>query len=59
MASALMKNTGALKEYLTDIAISPTYNKFKDDVRNLVGKLPVGKKTLRVRWRISSLRAEE
>ncbi|HRO85960.1 MAG TPA: 1-deoxy-D-xylulose-5-phosphate synthase [Niabella sp.] len=37
------ENTGALKEYLTDIAISPTYNKFKDDVWNLVGKLPVGK----------------
>lgn len=36
-------NVGALKEYLTDIALSPTYNKFKDDVWKLVGKLPVGK----------------
>ena len=36
-------NVGALKEYLTDITISPTYNKFKDDVWKLVGKLPVGK----------------
>ena len=36
-------NVGALKEYLTDITLSPTYNKFKDDVWNLVGKLPVGK----------------
>ncbi|MCG9879623.1 MAG: 1-deoxy-D-xylulose-5-phosphate synthase, partial [Bacteroidia bacterium] len=25
-------NVGALKEYLTDITTSPTYNKFKDDV---------------------------
>lgn len=37
-------NVGALKEYLTDITTSPTYNKVKDDVWNLLGKLPVGKK---------------
>lgn len=36
-------NTGALKEYLTDISLSPQYNKFKDEVWNLVGKLPIGK----------------
>lgn len=36
-------NVGALKEYLTDITTSPTYNKMKDDVWNLMGKLPVGK----------------
>lgn len=36
-------NVGALKEYLTDITTSPTYNKVKDDVWNLMGKLPVGK----------------
>ena len=36
-------NVGALKEYLTDIRTSPTYNKVKDDVWNLLGKLPVGK----------------
>ncbi len=36
-------NVGALKEYLTDISTSPTYNKFKDEVWNLLGKLPVGK----------------
>ncbi len=36
-------NVGALKEYLTDITTSPTYNKLKDDVWNLLGKLPVGK----------------
>jgi 1-deoxy-D-xylulose-5-phosphate synthase len=36
-------NVGALKEYLTDISLSPTYNKMKDDVWNLLGKLPVGK----------------
>ncbi len=36
-------NVGALKEYLTDIATSPTYNKMKDDVWKIMGKLPVGK----------------
>lgn len=36
-------NVGALKEYLTDITTSATYNKVRDDVWNLLGKLPVGK----------------
>ncbi|MBS1631517.1 MAG: 1-deoxy-D-xylulose-5-phosphate synthase, partial [Bacteroidetes bacterium] len=36
-------NVGALKEYLTDITTSPTYNKVKDDIWKLLGKLPVGK----------------
>jgi 1-deoxy-D-xylulose-5-phosphate synthase len=36
-------NVGALKEYLTDISTSPTYNKFRDDVWKLLGKMPVGK----------------
>ena len=32
-------NVGALKEYLTDITTSPTYNKFKDDIWKLLGKM--------------------
>ena len=36
-------NVGALKEYLTDITTSHTYNKVKSDVWNLLGKLPIGK----------------
>lgn len=37
-------NVGALKDYLTDITTSKTYNRFKDDVWNLLGKLSkVGK----------------
>ena len=36
-------NVGALKEYLTDISTSPTYNKFRDELWDLMGKLPVGK----------------
>src|SRR6201995_3007076 len=35
-------NVGALKEYLTDITTSQTYNKFKDDIWKALGKLPVG-----------------
>ncbi len=40
-------NVGALKEYLTDITTSPTYNKVRDDVWKLLGKLPVGKRFTR------------
>lgn len=36
-------NVGALKEYLTDITTSHTYNRFKDDIWKALGKLPVGK----------------
>ncbi|MEY3377167.1 MAG: hypothetical protein RLZZ328_144 [Bacteroidota bacterium] len=36
-------NVGALKEYLTDISTSPTYNKFRDELWDLMGKLPIGK----------------
>ncbi|MBS1729177.1 MAG: 1-deoxy-D-xylulose-5-phosphate synthase [Bacteroidetes bacterium] len=36
-------NVGALKEYLTDISTSPVYNKVRDDVWKMLGKLPVGK----------------
>ena len=32
-------NVGALKEYLTDITTSHTYNKVKDDVWNMLGKI--------------------
>jgi 1-deoxy-D-xylulose-5-phosphate synthase len=40
-------NVGALKEYLTDITTSPTYNKVKDDIWKILGKLPVGAKFTR------------
>ena len=35
-------NVGALKEYLTDISTSHTYNKLKDDIWHALGKLPIG-----------------
>lgn len=37
------QNVGALREYLTDITASHTYNKFKDDIWHALGKLPIGK----------------
>lgn len=40
-------NVGALKEYLTDITTSHTYNKLRDEVWKLMGKLPVGKRFTR------------
>src|SRR6187397_3386052 len=36
------QNVGALKEYLTDITTSPTYNRVKDDIWKILGKLPLG-----------------
>jgi 1-deoxy-D-xylulose-5-phosphate synthase len=36
-------NVGALKEYLTDISTSKTYNRVKEEIWNALGKLPVGK----------------
>lgn len=36
-------NVGALKEYLTDITTSHTYNDLRDSVWKALGKLPVGK----------------
>src|SRR4051812_43865446 len=40
-------NVGALKEYLTDITTSHAYNKLRDDLWKMLGKLPVGKKFTR------------
>jgi len=37
-------NVGALKEYLTDITTSHTYNEVRDNVWKALGKLPVGKR---------------
>lgn len=48
-------NVGALKDYLTDITTSRTYNRFKDEVWNLLGKLSkVGKNAQEVVSKIDS-----
>ncbi|MGL4632762.1 MAG: 1-deoxy-D-xylulose-5-phosphate synthase [Leadbetterella sp.] len=44
---AIDPNVGALKEYLTDITTSKTYNKVKDDVWNLLGKMSTFGKSAR------------
>jgi 1-deoxy-D-xylulose-5-phosphate synthase len=36
---AIDANVGALKEYLTDITTSKAYNKIRDDIWNLLGKM--------------------
>lgn len=36
-------NVGSLKEYLTDITTSHTYNKVRDDIWKMIGKLPGGR----------------
>ncbi|MFW5792829.1 MAG: 1-deoxy-D-xylulose-5-phosphate synthase [Bacteroidota bacterium] len=36
---AIDKNVGALKDYLTDITTSQTYNKLKDEVWNILGAI--------------------
>ncbi len=36
---AIDKNVGALKEYLTDITTSRTYNKVKDDIWKILGQI--------------------
>ncbi len=32
-------NVGALNDYLTDITTSPTYNKFKDEIWKVLGRI--------------------
>jgi len=39
---SISENVGALSEYLTKITMFPTYNRIKDDVWELLGKLPKG-----------------
>ncbi|MFN8417077.1 MAG: 1-deoxy-D-xylulose-5-phosphate synthase [Cytophagaceae bacterium] len=36
---AIDPNVGAMKDYLVDITTSKTYNKFRDDVWNMLGKI--------------------
>ncbi len=36
---AIDANVGALKEYLIDITTSPTYNRFKDEIWNMLGRI--------------------
>ncbi|MEZ5046754.1 MAG: 1-deoxy-D-xylulose-5-phosphate synthase [Chitinophagaceae bacterium] len=47
-------NVGSLKEYLTDITTSKTYNKVRDDVWKILGKLPFGKEQQKLASRVET-----
>ncbi|NBW34784.1 MAG: 1-deoxy-D-xylulose-5-phosphate synthase [Cytophagia bacterium] len=48
-------NVGALKDYLTDITTSKVYNKLKDEVWNMLGKLPnLGKNAQEIASKVES-----
>ena len=47
-------NVGGLREYLTDITTSKTYNKVRDDVWKLLGKLPFGQTQQKLASKVDS-----
>lgn len=47
-------NVGGLREYLTDITTSKTYNKVRDEVWNVLGKLPYGKAQQKLAGKVDS-----
>jgi 1-deoxy-D-xylulose-5-phosphate synthase len=47
-------NVGGLREYLTDITTSKTYNKVRDDVWKLLGKLPFGETQQKLASKVDS-----
>jgi 1-deoxy-D-xylulose-5-phosphate synthase len=47
-------NVGGLREYLTDITTSKTYNKVRDDIWNLLGKLPFGQTQQKLASKVDS-----
>lgn len=52
---AIDPNVGALKDYLIDITTSQTYNKLRDDIWNLLGKIRgVGTKAQQIASKIES-----
>lgn len=44
---SISPNVGAIAHYLTEITTDPLYNKLKDEIWRLTGKLPVGKRHVR------------
>lgn len=47
-------NVGGLREYLTDITTSKMYNKVRDDVWKLLGKLPFGETQQKIASKVDS-----
>ena len=44
---SISPNVGAINTYLTKIVTNPLYNRIRDEIWNISGKLPYGKKTTR------------
>ena len=44
---SISPNVGAMSKYLSKITTNPLYNRVRDEIWNITGKLPVGKSTIR------------
>lgn len=44
---SISPNVGAISKYLTEITTDPFYNKIKDEIWKLTGRMPFGKKRIR------------
>lgn len=44
---SISPNVGAMSKYLSKITTNPLYNRVRDELWNITGKLPVGKSTVR------------
>ncbi len=44
---SISRNVGALSTYFTEIASNPLYNRIRDQIWDIAGKLPVGSRTVR------------
>lgn len=44
---SISPNVGAISQYLTRIVTNPYYNRLRDEIWELLGKMPIGKKRLR------------
>ncbi len=44
---SISPNVGAMSKYLSKITTNPLYNRVRDEIWNISGKLPVGKSTVR------------
>jgi 1-deoxy-D-xylulose-5-phosphate synthase len=44
---SISPNVGAMSKYLSKITTNPLYNRVRDELWNVTGKLPIGKNTIR------------
>ena len=48
---SISPNVGAMSKYLSKITTNPVYNRMRDELWNMTGKLPIGKTTVRTGMR--------